>query len=140
MISEFVNFLCDRYDRPLEKAPALGQVLNEPNHSSRQVILEHRENLWKSQSECCRSLPNCQPSLKQKTSDLIDDRRSLRHQSTANSVQRLQVKLLGRFQRDEAHGRALRRLCDGFGITEVILWPLRYGFTYYAGQEAYLVA
>lgn len=142
LISEFVDFLRDRCDPPLEKASVFGQVLNEPNHSRRQVIREHRENLWKCQSELLPLLPAGLAALAQakKTSDLINDRGSLCHQSTVNSVQRLQVKLLGRFQRDETNGRALRRLYDGFGITEVIFVTLEVWLHILCRQEPYLMA
>ena len=98
------------------------------------------EESEESPSECCRSLPDGQPSLKQKLPDLIDDSCSLRHQLTANSVERLQIKLFSRLQWDESHCRPLNGLGDRLSVAEVILVALEVRLHILCRQEPYFMA
>jgi hypothetical protein len=59
--------------------------------------------------------------------DLIDDAGTLTDQAITDTMQRLQVELIGGLGRDRLHGRALDSFADGFRISEVILLSLRIG-------------
>lgn len=86
------------------------------------------------------ALPHGDAPLQQERTDLIDDAGTLTDQSIADAVQRLKVELIGRFGRDEIHGRALDRLGDGFRISEVILLSLRIGANVFRRHQAGVVA
>jgi len=52
---------------------------------------------------------------------VIDERRALDDQPLANPMQRLQILLIRRFDRNVAHRRACRRLVNGFRVDGVVL-------------------
>jgi hypothetical protein len=73
-------------------------------------------------------------ALEQEGTNLIDEAGALPDQALAHSVQRLQVKLVGRLGGDKLHGRALHCLGNRFGVAEIIFLPFAIcARTYFAG-------
>jgi len=57
----------------------------------------------------------------EEAADLVDDSRALADKAGAGAVQREQIALLGRLDRNKVHGRSLHRLGDRLRIAEVVL-------------------
>ena len=55
-------------------------------------------------------------------------------------MQREQIALLGRLDRDEVHSRSLHGLGDGLGIAEVVLVSLEERLDVLGGDQANVVA
>jgi len=55
-------------------------------------------------------------------------------------MQRQQIALLGRLDRNEVHGRSLHGFCDGLGIAVVVLVSLEERLNVLGGYQANIVA
>jgi hypothetical protein len=71
---------------------------------------------------------------------MVDYRGTLPDQTGADTVQSLEVELLGRLQRHPTHDRALHRLGDGFGVAVMILVTFEERFDVLGGQQVDVVA
>jgi hypothetical protein len=63
-------------------------------------------------------------AFQQEGADLIDDAGALRDQPLANAMQCLKIELVGGLRGNELHRWPLHRLCDCFGVVEVVLLAL----------------
>jgi hypothetical protein len=75
----------------------------------------------------------------EKAADLVDDGGALADKTRPDAVQRQQIALLGRLDRDEVHGRPLHRLGDGLGIPVVVLVSLEERLDVLRGDQANIV-
>jgi hypothetical protein len=71
---------------------------------------------------------------------VVDDRRAPRDEPVSNPVDRLQVQLVVRLDRDEAHVLALDGLSHGFCIHEVVLVRLHKGLHELSCDQPHVMA
>jgi hypothetical protein len=76
----------------------------------------------------------------QEPSDLIDHRRSLANQATADPVQSLEVELLAAFQRHETHRRTSDGLSDRLGVAVIVLGSFDEWLDVLCGNQSNVVA
>ena len=78
--------------------------------------------------------------LEQERPHLVDHGRALYDDALAHPVERLQLQLLGRLQRDAPYAGAAARFRDGGGIMEIVLIRLHVRLHELRGQQAHLMA
>ena len=78
--------------------------------------------------------------LRQKTSDLVHQPRSIGHEALTDAVHRLQRQLIGRLLRHEAHRGSTDSLADRLGIVPIALVGLHVGRDKLWRDQTYLVA
>jgi hypothetical protein len=78
-------------------------------------------------------------ALNQKAADLVDDGGALADKPRADAVQREEIALLGRLDRDKVHGRPLHRFSDRLGIAIVVLVALEERLYVLGWDQAHVV-
>jgi hypothetical protein len=68
-------------------------------------------------------------TFKQEGPQLVDDCSATRDQPIPHTMDRLQIELIIRLNRDESHVLSIDGLGDGFGIEESFLFDFTNGFT-----------
>src|SRR5258705_767271 len=120
-------------------APIVGKALHDLGHAWRE-LLGRSKYPRKRHTQCRCTLAHGNAALEDKRANLIDHASALRHEALANAVQRLQVELIDRLDRDKLHGRALHCLGNGFGIPEVVLLSLRVGAHVVGWHQSHVMA
>src|SRR6266704_1546333 len=112
-------------DALIEPAPVTSQVLDDVHHAWRQDIGGRGQ--YARQLGAPLPLPHGNATLQQEGADLVDDASALAHQSLTNSMQRLQIELIGSLRRHKLHRWPLHRLGDRLRVAEIVLLSLRIG-------------
>jgi hypothetical protein len=86
----------------------------------REYIATHGKDVRQFGAQEAKPLPHRNAALQQESADLIDNAGALTDEPFTDSMQRLQVELVGRLGDDEPHRRALYCLRDRFRVAEVI--------------------
>jgi len=74
-------------------------------------------------STLANALPHGNAALQEQGTILVDDRGSMPDQARAHPVHGLEIELLDRLRRHEAHLRTLHRFGNHLGVSEVVLLP-----------------
>ena len=80
------------------------------------------------------------PRSKQERSNLVDHRSSSRHQPIPHAMQGLQVELIVRLDRNEAHVLPIYSFSNRFGIEEVVLVGLHIRLHELSRDQLHVVA
>jgi hypothetical protein len=122
------------FDPCLEAGEIIVQVMQNSPRSRRQIIGLVIQDPEQIDLEDTGTLPDRNAVLQAVGSHLTDQVRSVCDKSTANTMQHLQIDLIGFLHSDKAHcwpGGCLR---DGLRVYDVVLVGLDVGFTNWAGM------
>src|SRR6266566_1095705 len=103
------------------------QALDALHHAWRQDIGGRGQYARQLGAQEALPLPHGNATLQQEGADLVDDASALAHQSLTNSMQRLQIELIGGLRRHKLHRWPLHRLGDRLRVAEIVLLSLRIG-------------
>jgi hypothetical protein len=108
-------------DPLIEMAQLLGQPAELGAKAFAQPIVSVLQDLRQAPLERRTALRDLNAVFQQQAADLVDLRRAPLHRQAAHAVDGLDVLLLDRLDRHEAHVRALGGLADGLGIGRIVL-------------------
>ena len=121
-------------DLDIQREPPLAQPMEDAGQagdSRCSASAKVAGNRWAN-----RARPSGSPSrARAARPHLVDHGRALHDEALAHPVERLQLQLLGRLQRDAAYARPTARFRDRRGIMEIVLVACTYGFTNCAGSR-----
>jgi len=109
----------------IEAPPIGGEPFDDAHQAWRQDLARLRQEARQFETQEARSLPYRDAALEQEGADLIDDARALTDQTSAYTMQPLQVELINRLGGDEPHCWTLHRLSNRLGVAKVVLLALR---------------
>ena len=139
-MGEHLDLQRDIVDALIEPAPVADQVLDGVQQARREHVAARGENIRQRRPQPVQTFGDGDTAVEQEGADLVDNRRTLADQVGAHPMQGLQVELLLRLGRDEAHGRALHGLGDGFRVAEVVLVALEEGLHVSGRHQSRVVA
>src|SRR6476661_570715 len=105
----------------LDSLPLLPEFIEQLSQQRGKIVFGVLEDPRHLASQIGTALAGSKATLEEKSPNLVDDARTTGDQAVADTVNRLQVELIGGLNGNETHRRPLHSLGDGLGIQIVVL-------------------